>query len=353
MVDPSARPAAGTASVVTVSDRVAAHLGEAAAVGPDEAAAAACAARVVQLIRPAGALAALDEVAIWLAGWQRRARPAVQRPAVVVFVADHGVAARGVSAYPASVTAAMLDALRAGTATVTALAATVGAEVHPVDVGAGHPTGDLAVEDALDPERFEQAWFAGAGTVARLDTDLLAVGEMGIANTTAAAAVAAGVFGGPARRWCGRGTGVDDAGLERKRAAVDAGLERLGHRVAPLEALRRVGGAELVAIAGAVTEARRRSVPVVLDGFVTTAAAAPLARAVPGLLDHTRAAHRSAEAGHGLLLARLGQAPLLELDLRLGEGSGATLAVGLVRAAAAAVSAVATFDEAGVADRER
>lgn len=315
---------------------------------PDGAAAAAVAARAGGVLRPAGALAALDAVAVWLAGWQRTARPGVERPAAAVFVADHGVAARAVSAYPAEVTGAMLASLRAGVATAAVLCRTVGAELRVVDVGTGRPTGDLVVADALDPDRFAQCWFAGADTVAGLDADLLVLGEMGIGNTTAAAAVAAGLLGGPVERWCGRGTGVDDDGLDRKREAVAAGLARIGGTQPPLEVLRRVGGAELVAMAGAAVEARRRSVPLLLDGFIATAALAPLAVASAGFLDHAWAGHRSAEAGHGELLACLGKDPLLDLGLRLGEGSGALAAVPLVRAAAAAVVEVATFDEVGL-----
>lgn len=314
---------------------------------PDGEAAAAVRARAASVLRPAGALARLDEVAAWLAGWQRTARPAVQRPACVVFVADHGVAARGVSAYPASVTAEMRRALSEGKATAAVLAAGVGAHLEVVDVGVGRPTADLAAGPALDEERFAECWEAGAAAVAGLDADLLVLGEMGIGNTTPAAAVAAALFGGPAPEWVGRGTGVDDAGLVRKVAAVVAAVERAAG-LGPLEVLRHCGGAELVALAGAALEARRRSLPLLLDGYVATAAVSPLAVARPGALDHCLAGHRSPEPGHARLLDRLGQAPLLDLGLRLGEGSGALLAVPLVRLAAAAVVDVATFEEWGI-----
>jgi nicotinate-nucleotide--dimethylbenzimidazole phosphoribosyltransferase len=315
---------------------------------PDAGAAAAVRARAATVLRPAGALARLDEVASWLAGWQRTARPVVGRPACVVFVADHGVAARGVSAYPAAVTAEMLRALSEGRATAAVLASHVGAHLEVVDVGVGRPTADLSCEPALDRERFDQCWTAGAKAVAGLDTDLVVLGEMGIGNTTPAAAVAAALFGGPTEDWVGRGTGVDDAGLARKRAVVAAAVERAAG-MAPLEVLRQCGGAELVAMAGAAVEARRRSLPVVLDGYVATAALAPLEVARPGALDHCLAGHRSPEPGHGRLLDRLAKPPLLDLGLRLGEGSGALLAVPLVRLAAAAVVEVATFEEWGMA----
>ncbi|MGH9282033.1 MAG: nicotinate-nucleotide--dimethylbenzimidazole phosphoribosyltransferase, partial [Acidimicrobiales bacterium] len=292
--------------------------------------------------------ARLDEVAAWLAGWQRTCRPAVRRPACAVFVADHGVAGRGVSAYPASVTAEMLRALAQGKATAAVLAGQVGAHLEVVDVGVGRPTADLATGPALDDQRFDECWAAGVDAVAGLDADLLVLGEMGIGNSTAAAAVAAALYGGAPGQWVGRGTGVDEAGLARKREAVSAAAERAAG-LAPLEILRHCGGAELVAMAGAALEARRRSLPVVLDGFVATAAIAPLEAARPGALDHCIAGHRSPEPGHGRLLDRLGKEPLLDLNLRLGEGSGALLAVPLVRMAAAAVVDVATFEEWGFA----
>lgn len=327
---------------------VARHLDAAMAVGPEVSAADAVTARAAQVLRPAGALRALDEVAAWLAGWQRCPRPRVERPAAVVFVADHGVARRGVSAYPQEVTAAMLAALEGGVATASALCRHLGVHLDVVDVGTGRPTGDITIEDALDRDRFDQAWAAGVEAVTGLDADLLVLGEMGIGNTTAAAAVAAGLFGGGAEAWCGRGTGVDDSGMDRKRRAVSAALDRIGPDPAPLEVARRVGGAELVAMAGAAVEARRRSIPLLLDGFIATAALAPLEVARPGFLDHAWAGHRSGEPGHGRLLERLGKTPLVTLDLRLGEASGALVALPLVRAAAAAVLDVATFAEAGV-----
>jgi nicotinate-nucleotide--dimethylbenzimidazole phosphoribosyltransferase len=239
--------------------------------------------RARQVLRPAGALARLDELAEWLAAWQGTERPAVRRPAAVVFAADHGVAASGVSAYPAEVTAAMVKALREGVATACVLARQVGATLEVVDVGIGDPTGDLAREPALDPARFRACLQAGRDAVAALDADLLVLGEMGIGNTTAAAAVTAILLGRSAEASTGRGTGVDDAGLARKRAAVEAARRRVG-AASPMEALRQAGGAELAALAGAALEARLRRLPLVLDGFVVTAAVAPLAALHAGAL---------------------------------------------------------------------
>jgi len=260
---------------------------------------------------------------------------------------DHGVADRGVSAYPPDLTGAMVDAIRAGAATASVLADEVGAAVRVVDAGVGRPTGDIVDADALDSARFAAALGAGMRTVAEADCDVLLVGEMGIGNTTAAAAVAAALGGSPVPRWVGRGTGVDEGAWERKVAAVAAAVARVAGSP-PLEILRRVGGAGLAVLAGAVVEARIRSIPVVLDGYVTTAAVAPLAAAVPGSLDHCLASHLSPEPGHRLLLDLLGLPPLLDLGLRLGEGAGALLAVPLLRAAVRAVIDVATFEEWGL-----
>jgi nicotinate-nucleotide--dimethylbenzimidazole phosphoribosyltransferase len=278
--------------------------------------------------------------------------PAVERPGVIVFAADHGVAAAGFSAYPSDVTKAMLAALEDGVATSSSLARASGARFDVVDVGVGAPTGDIRVEPALDDEAMARCVDAGVDAVARAaaaGVDLLAFGEMGIGNTTAAAAVAASLFGGDAADWVGRGTGIDDATLVRKVEAVDVARRRvLARTTDPLEILREVGGAELLAIAAATAEARSRSLPVLLDGYVVGAAVAPLAVASRGALDHCLASHRSAEPGHRLLLDRLGMRPLLDLDLRLGEGSGALVAIPVVRLAAAAVTDVATFEERGL-----
>lgn len=316
----------------------------------DDAAAAAVRRRADDILRPAGALARLDELAVWMARWQRTSAPAVRRPAGLIFAADHGVAAAGaVSAYPVDVTGAMLAAYRSGRSTVSAFAAVAGATVQAIDVGVGRPTGDIRIEPALDRARFDQAVTAGQRAVDDIDADLLVLGEMGIGNTTVAAALAAALAGTrvPADidEWVGRGTGVDEDGLTRKRAAVRAAVARIGELRDPLEVLREVGGAELVAIAGAIVAARHRGIPVLLDGYVVTAAALPLAVARPDALDHCRVAHCSAEPGHRRLVAHLGQQPLFDLGMRLGEGSGAMAAVPLVAMACAGVVDVPTFGE--------
>lgn len=313
----------------------------------DEAAFRAVSERAAEVLRPAGALRRFDEVAAWLAGWQRTTRPRVVRPAAIIFAADHGVAARGVSAYPKEITSEMLRALREGVATASVMTAQLGIQLSVIDVGVGAPTGDITIEDALSPSRFATCWDAGRAAVAELDTDLLVFGEMGIGNTTPAAAVAAALFGMRAEDWTGRGTGVDDETYAHKIALVEQARRRVDGD-GPLEVLRRAGGSELAAIAGATYEARLRSTPVILDGFVVTASVAPLAVAVEGALAHCIAGHCSTEPGHRLLLDKLALEPLLDLDLRLGEGSGALAAVPLVKVAAACVTDVATFSEWGV-----
>jgi nicotinate-nucleotide--dimethylbenzimidazole phosphoribosyltransferase len=305
--------------------------------------------RGVEILRPAGALRELDAVASWVARWQETTQPAITKPAGLIFAADHGVAAAGVSAYPVDVTAAMLAAYRAGKSTVSAFARVAGATVDAIDVGVGRPTGDIRVESALSTERFEECVIAGRDAVDALDADLLVIGEMGIGNTTVAAAVTAALLGPqlgiePAE-FVGRGTGVDDEGMERKRDAVAAAVARVSHLDDPLEVLREVGGAELVAMAAAIVAARHRKLPVLLDGYVVTAAALPLAVAQRGALDHCLVGHRSAEPGHVRLLEFLRKRPLLDLGMRLGEGSGAMAAVPLVAMACVGITDVPTFGE--------
>lgn len=311
----------------------------------DETAFRAVTERAANILRPFGALARLDEVAAWAAGWQRTSSPAVRKPAALIFAADHGVTAAGVSKYPADVTAAMLSAYRAGKSTITAFAAVAGASVDAIDVGVGRPTGDIRYVPAMSVERFDDAVDAGRDAVEALDADLLVLGEMGIGNTTAAAAVAAALGGGEVAAWVGRGTGVDDEGLQRKREAVREAVGRIAGVLDPFEVLREVGGAELVAMAAALVAARHRRLPVLIDGYVVTAAAFPLARVAATALDHCLVGHCSSEPGHRRLLERLGKRPLLDLEMRLGEGSGAMAAVPLVAMACAGITDVPTFDE--------
>lgn len=315
---------------------------------PHQAAADAVRERAAQVLRPAGALRVLDDIAVHMAAWQRTATPTARRPAVVVFAGNHGIAAADVSAYPSSITAEMLSAVREGRATVNALAARVGAHVSVVDVGVDRPTGDIRFESALSPERFDEIVHVAFSTIDEVVAsrhDVLVLGELGIGNTTAAAAVTARLLGGPVEQWVGRGTGVDDVGLERKVAAVQVAVARISNVRDPLQVLREVGGSELVAIAAACARARHHHLPVILDGYVVTSAVLPLQRVNAAALDHCLAGHVSAEDGHRLLLEYLQLQPILDLDMRLGEASGALVALPLVDMACASVTEVATFEE--------
>lgn len=314
----------------------------------DEAARAAASARQAQLTKPPGSLGRLESLAIFFAGWQGRDRPRIDMARIAVFAGNHGVAARGVSAFPASVTAEMVRNFASGGAAINALARVAGADLRVIPLDLDRPTADFTQGPAMD----EQACLAAINTGAAVVTpglDLLAVGEMGIANSTAAAALSARSYGGTAADWVGPGTGVGADGIARKLAAVDAALAFHADAPAtPFETLRRVGGRELAAIAGAVLAARIARVPVVLDGFIASAAVAPLAIAAPDITHHLIAGHVSAEPGHARLLGRFGLKPLLGLDMRLGEASGAAVAIPIIRAALAMHDGMATFAEAGV-----
>ncbi len=317
----------------------------------DAVAAAVVAARQDQLTKPPGSLGRLETLVAWLARWQERAMPRLERVDVVVFAGNHGVAAQGVSPYPPAVTAQMVANFERGGAAINQIAAAAGARLCVVPLRLDRPTADLSLAPAMDEAEFQQAVDAGAAAV-EPGLDLLCLGEMGIGNTTAAAALCAGLFGGPGARWAGQGTGLAPEGVARKARVVDAALQRHAALLGdPLQVARALGGRELAAILGAVAAARRRRVPVLLDGFVCTAAAAPLACLAPGGLDHAQLAHLSAEAGHRALAERLRLDPLLALGMRLGEASGAALAVPILRAALACHAGMATFAGAGVADR--
>ncbi|WP_439814565.1 nicotinate-nucleotide--dimethylbenzimidazole phosphoribosyltransferase [Zavarzinia sp. CC-PAN008] len=319
---------------------------------PDGAAAAAALARQGQLTKPAGSLGRLEQLAVWLAGWQRRPVPRLDRVHVLICAGNHGVAARGVSAFPAAVTAQMVANFAAGGAAINQLSALAGATLDVLALDLARPTADFTQGPAMSAAECLAAVQAGWHAVPD-GIDLLAVGEMGIANTTVAAALSAALLGGDGASWVGRGTGVDGEGLARKAAAVDAGLALHGPWLAdPVEVLRRLGGRELAAMVGAILVARMRGVPVVLDGFVSTASALVVRALGPGLLDHALAGHCSAEQGHRRQLVALGLQPLLDLGLRLGEGSGAALAVPILRAALAVHGGMATFAEAGVSGED-
>jgi nicotinate-nucleotide--dimethylbenzimidazole phosphoribosyltransferase len=318
----------------------------------DEAAIAAAREREGQLTKPAGSLGRLEEISAFMAGWQGPARPHVDRPLVAVFAGNHGVVAQGVSPFPQSVTKAMVANFTTGGAAINQICKTFDISLKVYELALEKPTGDITEGPAMD-ERTCAGTIAYGMEALAIEPDLLVLGEMGIGNTTAAAAIFHALYGGEAEHWVGRGTGVDDAGLKRKAEAVRAAVAR--HKpdlTDPLEILARLGGREIAAMAGAILAARLRRTPVVLDGFVVSSAAAVLHALDASALDHCLAGHVSAERAHGEALKRLGKAPLLDLGMRLGEGSGAALAVAVVKAAVACHNGMATFAEAGVAGKE-
>jgi nicotinate-nucleotide--dimethylbenzimidazole phosphoribosyltransferase len=306
--------------------------------------------RNATLTKPAGSLGRLEDIAEWVARWQGKSPPAIKRPLVAIFAANHGIAARGVSAFPQTVTRQMVENFAAGGAAINQLCIVADLGLKVFELALDQPTPDIVSVDAFDEKSCAATIAFGMEAVAG-GIDLLCLGEMGIANTTVAAAIFHALYGGEASAWVGRGTGVDDAGLRRKAEAVEAAVSRLGEVRDPLEILRRLGGREIAALAGAILAARMERVPVVVDGFVTTAAAALLHAIRPDALDHCIFAHRSAEAAHAVVLDRLGAIPLLDLGMRLGEGSGAALAAGIIKAAVATHNGMATFDQAGVAGK--
>lgn len=319
--------------------------------GPDEAAAADARRRQAELAKPAGALGRLEEIVAWLAAWQGRHPPRLERPRVAVFAASHGIARQGVSADPPEVTAQMVRNFIAGGAAINQLCRLADADLRVYEMALEEPSVDFTQGPALEEAECARAIAYGMIAV-EPGLDLLALGEMGIGNTTSAAALSLLLFGGEAADWTGPGTGVAGEARARGLAAIAAGAERhRGLSAEPLRALAAVGGRELAAIVGAILAARLARTPVLLDGFVVTAAAAVLHRLGPGLLDHCLAAHVSAEPGHRRLLVKLGLTPLFDLNLRLGEGAGAALAIPILKAALACHTGMATFAEAGVSGR--
>jgi nicotinate-nucleotide--dimethylbenzimidazole phosphoribosyltransferase len=317
----------------------------------DAEAAARVARREAQLTKPARSLGRLEELTEWLGLWQGKGPPSLDRVEILVFAGNHGVTAQGVSAFPPEVTAQMVANFASGGAAINQLARAAGAELRVIALSLEQSTEDFTIRPAMDEAAFLDAVGAGYDAVPQ-DADLVVLGEMGIGNTTSAAALAGALFGGGAR-FAGRGTGVDEQGLARKRAVIERALalheDALGD---PLRAAACVGGRELAAMLGACLAARHARVPVLIDGFVSTAAVAPLAKLRADALDHARAGHVSAEAGHLLLLKALGLTPLLDLGMRLGEGSGAAIAVLVLRAALACHIGMATFEEAHVSGKD-
>jgi nicotinate-nucleotide--dimethylbenzimidazole phosphoribosyltransferase len=316
--------------------------------GPDRLAADAVAARDRALTKPQGSLGRLEELAMWMAAWQGKSKPSCARPLVCVFAANHGVAQHGVSAFPQSVTQQMLENFAAGGAAINQICAAFDLGFKVFDLALDLPTQDFTQRPALD-EKATVATMAFGMEAVSGGADLLILGEMGIGNTTSAAAIYAALYGGGALHWAGRGTGVDSDGYARKLMAIDMAIDlHKGHLNDPLEVLSRVGGREIAALCGAIIAARLQRIPVVLDGYVVTAAAAILHALDPTALDHCVAGHLSAEGAHQEVLVRLGKVPLLALDMRLGEATGAALAAAMIKAAVATHNGMATFAQAKV-----
>ncbi len=319
--------------------------------GPDEAAVRVKREREGQLTKPAGALGRLEDISEWLAAWQG-SQPAVRRPLVAVFAGNHGVTRQGVSPFPAEVTAQMVANFAAGGAAINQICAAYDLGLKVFDLALELPTEDITEAAAMD-ERTCAATMAFGMEVLAGEPDLLCIGEMGIGNTTIAAAIFAALFGGDPSDWTGPGAGHDATGVDKKARVVAAALEHhKGHLADPLEVLRRLGGREIAAMAGAILAARMQKVPVIVDGFVSTAAAAILYAMDPKALDHCLFGHVSAEPGHIRAVEAMGKVPLLALGMRLGEGTGAAIAAGIVKAAAECHSGMATFEQAAVSNRE-
>ncbi|MEL7048147.1 MAG: nicotinate-nucleotide--dimethylbenzimidazole phosphoribosyltransferase [Pseudomonadota bacterium] len=313
------------------------------------------------LTKPPGSLGRLEDLAVFMAGWGHQPPPACQNMTCVVFAGNHGVTYQAISPYPASVTSEMVKNFEKGGAAINALAA---AHNIRLDVKAIHldvPTGDISMVPAMTESEVLSAMYAGSSMIVD-NLDLLIVGEMGIGNSTIAAALCAATFGGMGKDWVGPGTGLDAVGVANKADVVDRALARMRQAIgipattigqpaasrSALDVMAQIGGRETCAIAGAVLTARVKRIPVMLDGFITTAAVAPLFAENPDVVDHLLSGHVSAEPAHARLLARLGLTPILDLGMRLGEGTGGVLAAGVVRAAVNAHNTMATFDEAGV-----
>ncbi|MGN7868584.1 nicotinate-nucleotide--dimethylbenzimidazole phosphoribosyltransferase [Paracoccus sp. 22332] len=314
--------------------------------GPDTAAAQAARDRQAQLTKPPGSLGRLEDLAVFMAGWQGTDRPRIDRAQALVFAGNHGICAQGVNPFPQSVTAQMVANFAAGGAAINQLCRVAGADMRVVAIDLDRPTADFTEAPAMSQAECLDALLRGADAVDDR-ADLLILGEMGIGNSTVSAALAHAVCGGAPEDWVGRGTGSDTSGLALKSRVVAQGVARHAG-LPPLHLLAALGGREQAALCGAVLAARMARIPVMLDGYICTAAVAPLHGADPHLLDHCLIGHRSAEPGHARLCAAMAKQPILDLGLALGEGTGAALALTILRGALACHDGMATFAEAGI-----
>lgn len=313
----------------------------------DSAAIAAAEAHQSQLTKPPGALGKLEDLALFMAGWQQTAHPKIDKAQALIFAGNHGVCAQGVNPFPQDVTTQMVANFKAGGAAMNQLCAVSGAELSVIALDLETPTGDFSKGPALDETALFAAMQQGAAAI-DTSSDIILLGEMGIGNSTVSAALAASLFGGDVMGWVGAGTGSDDAGMKHKAAIIETAIALHGMQDG-LSALLAFGGREQAAICGAILAARAAHIPVMLDGFICTAAAAPLYKQYPKALDHCLVAHMSVEPGHKKLLAEMQKEALLDLQMRLGEGTGAALALSILKGAIACHNDMATFSSAGIA----
>ncbi len=313
----------------------------------DTKAAAAARSRQDELTKPPGSLGRLEELAIFMAGWQGRDRPRIERAQALVFAGNHGVTAQGVNPFPVEVTAQMVTNFENGGAAINQLCRLAGADLSVIALDLDRPTADFTRAMAMETADLVASIQTGKNAVDP-DADVIILGEMGIGNSTVAAALAAATFGGSAEDWVGPGTGADDTIMANKIRAVTAGLKRHKGAATAASILGSYGGREQAAICGAVIRARELGIPVILDGFICSAAAGVLLVNDPNALDHCLIGHQSAEPGHRRLIAVMKKDPVVTLDMRLGEGSGAAVALMILRAALECHNGMATFAEAGI-----
>lgn len=309
-------------------------------------------ARQAELTKPQGSLGKLEDIAIWLAGWQGVEKPKLNQVDTLIFAGNHGVVKHGVSLFPAEVTLQMVGNFKAGGAAINQLCAQNGSSLTVIDIELDKPTADFTQAPAMNEDEFLSAINIGANAVSD-SADMIILGEMGIGNTTSASAISMALFGGEASDWTGRGTGLETDGVDKKAKVVSQAVEfHAEFKGKPLEILRRLGGRELAAIFGAILAARAKKIPVLLDGFICCAAIAPLYALNNNALSIALAGHQSQEQAHAKLLKHIELEALLQLNMRLGEGSGAALALNIVKAAIATHNGMATFAQASVSNKD-
>ncbi|HFB2048720.1 MAG: nicotinate-nucleotide--dimethylbenzimidazole phosphoribosyltransferase [Hyphomicrobiaceae bacterium] len=299
------------------------------------------------LTKPKGSLGQLEELILWFSGWKRKSKSVIENAVTVIFVGNHGVTKQNISRYPSEVTGQMVANFEAGGAAINAISEVVGSELKIVPIKLEEPTCDITQEPAMSEGELLDSLNIGASTVS-CKGDIFAFGEMGIGNTTVAATLSAISFGEKGKDWAGPGTGLDENGIKLKANVIDRALILHENAKTATDRLRCLGGRELAAIAGAIVAARCVSVPVILDGYSATAAIAPLFIENPEIITHCMAGHVSTEPGHGKLLKAMNLRPLLNLGMCLGEGTGATLAISILRAALVTHNNMATFDQAKI-----